>query len=328
MALEQRYDPGLSQGLKILTSSIQGYGLPLQLGNIWYVNPTTGSDANTGNTPDTAVATLAQAYANATSNNNDIIVLSGYADHPVTAQIAWTKSRIHVFGTGNHGAFTDFSSKVVMGVTTAATDVDMIHVTGTRNTFNNIKFINNNTLSGCLTTVYDGGGEGNVYNNCAFQMNVQLNQTTVFDAILNTDSCTFNNCEFGNDLVVRSVARHTVSIGTVALPFKSNYFNNCTFKSCSTSTSTVHIVTGTGNSVTFDSVFRGCCFIASQESSGVANTVNISTSTTISGHLIFDQNTFTGVGTKMAASTANTGVWITSPSTPTAATSGVAVLAA
>ena len=328
MSEDKNYDPGLALGNQILVAQVQGYGLPLQLGNIWYVDATNGSDSKTGKEPSTAVKTLAQAYANAASNNNDIIVLSGYADHTVTAQIAWTKNRIHVFGTGNYGAFTDYSSKVVMGVTTAATDVDMIHVTGTRNTFNNIKFINNNTLSGCLTTVYDGGGEGNVYNRCAFQMNAQLSTTTVFNAILNTDSCTFNNCEFGTDTVTMTAARHNVSIGTAAIPFKDNFFNNCTFKMCSTSASSVQIVTGTGNAVNFANIFRGTVFIASTENGGVANTVNVSTDTTISGHLLFDQNTVSGVGSKMAASTANAGVWISSSSTPTAATSGVAILAA
>ena len=322
--------PALRQGAQILLSEVQGGGLPLQLGNIWYVNADTGNDSNVGTSPSTAFATLMAAYGAATTNNNDLIVLSGNTSIVNTSMITWSKNRIHVVGTGNYGAMTTQSSKVDMNVTTATTDLYSVKVTGNRNSFSNIKFISNNTLAQHLSPVYLAG-EGNVYNNCTFALLAQIDQTDMYSAIIASDSSTFNNCEFGQDTVQRTAAQHTVLFGVDASnPVKDCYFNNCTFKMNTTTAGCAHIQVGTADCVNFTNVFRGTCFLAyvNAGAGAVTNTVNVITSTSITGKLIFDQSTFTGVGAKMAASTNNVGVWITSPSTPTAATSGVAVLAA
>lgn len=330
MMLLHDYNPALRFGAKVLASEILGAGLPLQTGNIWYVNADAGSDSNVGNTPNTAFATLAAAYAAATTNNNDIIVLSGNASHVVGAMIDWTKSRIHVIGTGNYGASTTQSTKVVMNVTTATTDLYAVKLTGNRNSFSNIKFISNNTLAQHLSPVYSGG-EGNVFNNVSSELLVQLDQTDMYSFIFASDGATYNNCQFGTDTVQRTAAQHTALFGVDASsPVKDNYFNNCTFKMNTTTAGCAHLQVGTGDCVNFTNVFRGTCFIAyvNAGAGAVTNTVNVITSASITGKMIFDQMTFTGVGAKMAASTNNVGVWETAPSTPTAATSGVAVLAA
>jgi len=322
--------PALRQGAKILPSEILGGGLGFQFGNTFYVDSDAGSDSNVGNTPSTAFATLAKAYASVVTNNNDVIVLTGNASHVLASMIDWTKSRIHVIGTGNYGASTTQSTKLTMNVTTTATDLYGVKVTGNRNTFSNIKFISNNTLSTHLSPIYMGG-EGNVYNNCASALLVQLDQTDMYSAIIASDSCTFNNCEFGSDTVQRTAAQHTVLFGvSVSIPAKDNYFNNCTFKMNTTTAGCAHLQVGTGDCVNFTNIFRGTCFLAyvNAGAGAVTNTVNVITSTSITGKLIFDQNTFTGVGAKMAASANNVGVWITASSTPTANTSGVAVLGA
>ena len=317
-------------GAKWLLSDIQGAGLPLETGNIYYVNADSGNDGNDGLDPTSAFATLAKAYDSATTNNNDVIVLGGNASNVNTAMITWSKSRIHVVGTGNYGACTTQSSKVDMNVTANTADLYSIKVTGNRNSFSNIKFISNNTLLTHLSPVY-AGGEGNVYNNCTFALLVQLDQTDMYSIIIASDSSTFNNCEFGQDTIQRSAAQHTALFGVDASNVvKDCYFNNCSFKMNTTTAGCAHLQVGTGDCVNFTNIFRGTAFMAyvNAGAGAVANTVNVITNTSITGKLMFDQNTFTGVGTKMAASTNNVGVWITAPSTPTAATSGVSVLAA
>lgn len=330
MLLLRNYIPALKYGAKITPSEIAGFGLPLTFGKIFYVDATNGSDGNDGLSADNAFATIAAAYAACTTNNNDLIVLSGYADHTITSMLSLSKNRVHIIGTGNYGNSNDQSSKIVMGVTTATTDTAAVTVTGTRCSISNVKIISNNTLSQCVAALY-AGGEGTSYNNVTVENNVQLNQTAVYDAIIASDSSTFNNCEIGNDNVQRSVARHTTLFGvSAAAPAKNNYFNLCTFKMNTTAAGSAHIQAGTGDCINFNNIFRSTVFATyvNAGAGAVANTVNVITNASVTGKLMFDINTFSGVGTKMAASANNVGVWVTAASTPTAATSGVAVLAA
>jgi len=91
--------------------------------------------------------------------------LSGYASHALAAGIAWTKNRIHVLGMDGGGRLTDQGAKVESSATDATGYV--INVTGTRNTFENIKFIQNSTNAAALNVAIISG-EGNRYTNCSF----------------------------------------------------------------------------------------------------------------------------------------------------------------
>jgi len=69
------YYPGLKK-FKIYPEDIAGMvGLPY-VGNIYYVDPTNGSDtANGGKSQNDAFASLTTAYGKTTDNNHDVIVL-------------------------------------------------------------------------------------------------------------------------------------------------------------------------------------------------------------------------------------------------------------
>src|ERR1035437_9502861 len=72
-------------------------GNPAFTGNWFWVDETNGSDGNSGG-PTDALKTLTQALSLCTSNNNDVIFLTGTVH--VTATVAWNKSRTHLIGLG------------------------------------------------------------------------------------------------------------------------------------------------------------------------------------------------------------------------------------
>jgi hypothetical protein len=78
-------------------------GRHASVGNVYYWDPTGGSDSNVGTTPATAVATFSQAQSLATAGNNDIIFAlstdsSGITT--VTEVLTITKANLKVRGSG------------------------------------------------------------------------------------------------------------------------------------------------------------------------------------------------------------------------------------
>ena len=124
---------------------MMGNGVPATTGQVWFVDYRNGSDDNDGKSKDSSFKTLSQAYTKAVSNRNDVILIDGDSTVVETEMIDWTKNRIHVIGLNGVPGHYGQGAKVSMGVTTAATDIALIKVTGIRNTFSNIKFISNNT---------------------------------------------------------------------------------------------------------------------------------------------------------------------------------------
>ena len=182
--------------LDILASNV--IGVPgTSFGNSFFVDYRKGSDDDDG-TRESPVKTLSEAYSRAVSNNNDAIFIDGDSTVQETAMIDWSKNRIHVFG--ENGPLPIYGqgagAKVAMGVTTEATDIATVQVTGVRNTFNGVKFMNNNTLATCLFAHVEAG-EYNRYNACEFYKSTLLTTDLTADVLMNGDSSSFSFSTFG-----------------------------------------------------------------------------------------------------------------------------------
>lgn len=176
-------------------------GLPPTFGNVWFVDYNKGSDGNRGNSTNRPFKTLSKAHSACTDNNNDYILINGYAEVVETAMIDFTKNRVHVFGCNGiaPGLGYGAGARVTLGVTTAAADIATIKNTGVRNTFTGIKFSNSNTLATNLYTVAEGG-EYTRYNHCEFYKSALLTTDLTAEVLCNGDSAQFYGCTFG-DLV-------------------------------------------------------------------------------------------------------------------------------
>lgn len=174
---------------------------------------------------------LSDAYTEAESNNNDTICLDAHSTHSLSSMLTWSKSRINVVGFDGGGRLVQQGAKIQISgaVDTAA----VLKVTGTRNSFRNIKFIQSSTHANALYVV-QFAGEGNYYENCSFLFGVadNLDLTTSSEALMGEDSGTFVNCSFGTDVLVTSAARNVMAFDAIsgassADGAKSNRFIDC-----------------------------------------------------------------------------------------------------
>lgn len=219
-------------GLSSYGIPVMGGGIPATFGNIWFVDYANGSDDNDGKSKNKAVKTLSKAYDKATSNNNDVILIDGYSTVSESAEIAWSKNRIHVIGLdGAPGRLVQQGAKIQSA--TATTDDAVATVTGVRNSFYNLKVIQAGTAATALYT-WKFAGEGNYYQNCSFVFGVanNLDEATAFEVVNGEDAGTFVNCSFGTDVLLTSAARTVMSIDAISGASSSDGMKSCRFIDC------------------------------------------------------------------------------------------------
>ena len=234
---------------------------------------------------------LQTAYDAAESNNNDVILVDANSTHVLTAGLDWSKNRVHLIGMDGGDRLVQQGTKVWL--TTAATTAYVIKVTGVRNSFRNIKFIQAAT-AGTGLTVMQEGGEGTLWKNCSFIFEVadNLDQTNCYEVIAGSDSATYIDCEFGQDNLVTSVARTVfcLAVVTTGQEFKSNRLRNCTFVINSSSADALFISGAATSSIKFTNLFDNCRFLATinATSSSIALTKGITTPNgLVEGSLMF-----------------------------------------
>lgn len=275
-------------------------------------------------------ATLEAAYSAVTSNSGEVILLAGHNTHTIANGIAWSKNRINVIGMDGGGRLVQQGAKVQS--TDAAADAYVIKVTGVRNSFRNIKFIQVDTNAAALH-VLEEGGEGNLYDHCSFTFGVvdNLDQTNAYEVLAGSDSATYTNCYFGTETLLTSAARAVFAIDqvTTSQEFKSNILRKCTFLISSSSSTACLVKVVANTDVLFTNLFDDCTFMASIDSAGGAALAQavISAASLVKGTLYFaNPRVFGCTNFSIATSGANAGVRVIGPVvTPEAATDLVAV---
>jgi hypothetical protein len=199
-----------STNLKYLISSISGK--QKSVGDIFYWDPTNGSDSNTGLTPTAPVATFAKAHDLATDANHDIIfALSTDASGitTVTETITITKDTLQLRGPGHTfqlipTATTDDTISInandveVSGlyVSTAATgSMDAIEITGdnalikdvwitdVRGHGIDITSSNRSTIDTCAIENTGSSGTGNGINAGTDTTQMSVYKSIIFDGV-------------------------------------------------------------------------------------------------------------------------------------------------
>jgi hypothetical protein len=207
-------------------------------------------------------STLNAAYDAATTNAGDVILMSANSTHTITP-IAWSKNRINVIGLDGGDRLVQQGTKVQN-----SSDDDeayLIKVTGVRNSFRNIKFIQASEEDTALNVLQEGG-EGNLYKNCSFIFGVadNLDETTASEVLAGSDSATFRECTFGSDVLLTSAARSVFLIDqvTASQEFKSNIVKDCNFIIQSSEADAQFIFMAAAGDVKFTNLFDGCSFQA------------------------------------------------------------------
>ena len=234
-------------------------GLPVTFGNtankgagqVYFVNSNTGSDGNTGKRMDKPFATIAKAYASATTNNHDVIVLSANGALAEADELTVTKNRLHFWGMDAVGRYYGQRSRWTMGDTSGESDaaIAIVQNTGVGNSFSNIKFDSSDVAT---TSIYAfaEGGEYTVIENCEIYKSTDLDQATAAELLMNGDSALVRNCTIGSLANQVSAARTNVLLTRETIAGKvcrDVTFENCLFwlKSSSATASHVHATTAT-----------------------------------------------------------------------------------
>lgn len=212
---------------------------------------------------------LNAAITEAESNNNDVILLDANSSHTLTTGEALTKSRVNFIGMDGGDRLVQQGAKVQ--TTDAAAVAYVLKNTGTRNSFRNIKFIMNDTNAAALNVVQEGG-EGTLYKNCSFTFGVvdNLDLTTASEFLMGGDSCSFIDCQFGQDTLLTSAARSVMKIDqvTAGQECKSNVFKDCTWLISSSSADAQAISMAAAGDILFTNHFIRPSFLASLDSAG------------------------------------------------------------
>lgn len=217
--------------------------------------------------------TLELAYAACTTNANDVILMNGQTTHAVATGIAWSKSRIHVIGMDGGDRLVQQGTKIEL--TGAIDSAYVIKVTGTRNTFENLKVIQSSTHANALNVV-QFAGEGSKWKNCSFLFGVadNLGSVNACEALMGEDSGTFINCSFGTDVLLNTAARNIMALDAItggnADGAKSNRFVDCEWIVMSSSASAVLLKIVDTAGAKFANVLIRPRFIAVKNSSNSA----------------------------------------------------------
>ena len=264
-------------------------------GKYLWVNETLGNDGNPG-TPSAPLGTLAAAYAQCTSGNNDVIFITGSL-HP-TASLTWAKNQTHLIGLSNALMRGKRARISVTGTTAYGPLVD---VTATGCLFANFgTFFGWSNASSYPIAWTDEGGR-NTYDTVEFMGfgdqtastgTANLTTARAFKLNTSTGETTFRNCVFGVDTQTRNATNYTIEIAGGAPRVT---FENCDFEAYlgSSGTGASHVLIGASGIDRYMN-FKGCRFMNSTGSgaSTMAQVFNVSSSA--GGMVLLDRCTAFG----------------------------------
>lgn len=319
MGKAKDYIPALKYGHKIYPEDIAGMiGLPF-VGNIFYVDPNSGSDtANPGTSANNALATVAAAYDKCTSGNHDVVVIApsgGTGRTSETTAITWAKRFTHLigsaaptaqdpraglnFGTGASITFSENGCLVKNITFTGTADVNVpVTVSGHYNSFLGVDFKGSlNATTGDDTAaraLYLNGGQENY----------------------------FGGCTFGADTFMRSAANATIEFASAA---SRNVFDTCRLIAAIDAATPVHVkFTGT-SAIESWIEFRDTSFYSFSANNGTAMTACMNLSAqTATGHVLLTGNTCMMGGITDWEATATGRIYM-QPFTSTANAIGIAI---
>lgn len=291
------YIPALKFGHKIYPDDLAGMlGLPY-VGQIIYVDPSAGSDANnSGKSQTDALATVATAYGKATSGKHDVVLIAptgGTGRTAETTAISWAKRFTHLVGSS---APTAQDTRAGMGFSgTLGVAAGSLSITENGCLFKNLTF---NGTDDVNVPVQINGGDYNSFIGCDFKgaLNATSGDDTASRALYITGGQEnyFGGCTFGQDTIMRSAANATLEFASAA---SRNVFEGCRFIAAIDAATPVHVLfTGT-SAIDRWIEFKECTFYSFSANDATAMTACMNLSAqTATGHVLVTGNPYLSLG--------------------------------
>ena len=272
---------------------------------------------------------VAAAYAATVSGRNDVIVLDSNTSHTLTSMLTVSNNRVHFVASdwlAGVKRTQDQRCRIQLGVTTAATDVAAVKVTGNGCTFHGIKFINSNTKTESVQTFLDESSNGLLVEHCSIHAlgSAQLTATGGSALRLAGDGSTYRNCQIGADTVLNTVANQVVNIATANSSYARRViFEDCYFYTYSSASTHVFVRTQAATDVDRYVTFKRCTFNNFAVGGGTALAVGVASNVT-SGYIVLDSSNFYNCTKISTAVVGNSNVLMVG-TVPTAATSSIGI---
>lgn len=283
------YVPALKYGAKIYPEDVAGMiGLPY-VGNIFYVDPTAGSDtANSGTSQDDALATVAAAYGKCTSGQHDVVIIAptgGTGRTTETTAITWAKRFTHLIGSaaplvqdnraginfGTGGSLTISENGCIFKNLTffSSADIDVtVTLTGDYNSFIGVDFKGTSNATSIGSTPWR-----------ALSMS-------------GAEENTFVGCTFGADTYTRSAANASLELASACA---RNVFIDCFFPIFTDDAGAFFVIADSAADVDRFVWFKGCTFHNAIKSSSTTMTVGMSIHAAVGGSVILDNCSALGI---------------------------------
>ena len=284
MGRADSYIPALKYGHRIYPENIAGaLGLP-SVGQIYYVDPGKSASGG-GKTVDDAYVTIAEAFAAASADNDNVIIVAGTSATGRTAEtdnITWSKRRLHMMGNGAPRRLNSRNGLGTASSLTGETTTAIFTVTANNCIFANMSFADfqdNNLL-------VDIQSDYNTFMNVHFQgMGIQASADDA-DArsllLTGSEENEFINCTIGLDTVTRGAANSSLEL-TGSCP--RNKFINCDFPIFADAATPTWVKADTGNAYERFLQFENCFFNNPDGSSSTTLTIGMDLSTTGNGDI-------------------------------------------
>lgn len=259
------------------------------IGDVYYLDPTNGSDSYDGKSPSKAVATMPVAYALLVDGHNDVLVyIADTTGLTLSAAVVWAKSYTHLIGlcaptrigqrarifqlaglTGASPLITVSGSGCIFrdlyafqGVNDATSLIN-VSVTGGRNYFENVHFAGGGhatqAVDGGASLLLNGGAE-NLFKNCTIGVDTIAAGTGMNALLIDGDAKRniFEDCNFL--LYAGHTGASFVEVADSAAFDRFILFKNCNFINDSTaySIASAFVIPSGMGSVTHRLLMKDC----------------------------------------------------------------------
>lgn len=263
-------------------------------GNIIWLDPAAGTDQGAGDSPATAVRTLAVAYAKLRDGKNDVVALIGNGLSTGSARLSagftWAKNAAHLIGLSSGVPVSNRSRIAPTSGATAFTPFFVISGSGCL--FQNVQF-----YAGFGTGIAAGicvriTGGRNMFAACDFagMVDAASAQSATSRSVVITGldgENVFVGCTIGADTITRTQANASLELagGT-----PRNQFIDCLFPFMGSAAGVLGIL-GTGNGcVDRWNLFKRCAFVNNIKSTSTQMTALSSFTTASPGGLLVFQD--------------------------------------
>ena len=275
------------QALSALNAMIAGQGFLTQ-GNVYWVRPTKGDDANNGQSPASAFQTLQAALNAAVSNQNDVVLLCAEGNSASlttcyqSALLNWNKDQVHLIGLNCGPLYSQRSRIAFVAGYAAATDLFLLSANGCL--IQGIEFfmgVASALPTGCMTITGQRNhlyrchiaGFGNAANDISGAYSLQLK---------GAEENLIEDCTIGVDTIQVGAGTSNAQIQFTAgaTACTRNWFRTCrVMMDTSSATACLFIRGGGVGNLDRETVFEDCLFLNSIGSAStlLTHAMNIAT---------------------------------------------------